>query len=354
LADPLARSIYLFYVFPHLEGTFMVKTVADQRRGFTLIELLVVIAIIAILIGLLLPAVQKVREAAARTQCINNLKQQGLALHNYHDTYGTLPLGNNDWSNPTPSTQGSWNWMAYILPFIEQANAYNRAVAFSLTDSYSWDNPECANGLKMYTCPSDPRGSPIIAPGAPLGTSVNIAMTSYLGNAGQQSWPNLPGSWDGVLFTNSAIKLLAITDGTSNTIMVGERPPSEDYDFGWAFASYGWDGHGTGDCLMTSNDIQCPQEMVAYWLSNSSGIACDTTNYATKIGLVQGKTTVMCDAGHYWSYHPGGALFLMSDGSSRFVSYAAGSSIAGTFNGVSMTVLVCMTTRAGGEVFNLP
>jgi type II secretory pathway pseudopilin PulG len=318
----------------------------------------VVIAIIAILIGLLLPAVQKVREAAARTKCINNLKQQGIALHNYHDTYGMLPRGNFDWANPngitTPPYQGSWNWMAYILPFIEQQVCWNSAVAFANGGGgnwYSWNNPECARGMNMYTCPSDPRGSPIIAPGSLFGLSVNIACTSYLGNAGQRSYPNLPGTWDGVLYTNSMTTLVGITDGTSNTLMVGERPPSEDFDFGWQFASYGWDGHGTADCLMTSNDVQCPQQTAAQWLSNSSGIACDTTNYAAKIGLVQGKTTVMCDAGHYWSYHPGGALFLMCDGSSRFISYGGGMTIAGTFNGVQMTVIACMSTRQGGETF---
>jgi len=216
--------------------------------------------------------------------------------------------------------------------------------------------------MKMYTCPSDPRGAPIICPGSVYGLPVDISLTSYLGNAGQKSAAPQGGSpigpWDGVLYANSKIRLTDIQDGTSNTILVGERPPSADLDFGWWFAAYGWDGHAVGDALMTSNDWNTPNGLAAQWSGYNGGVACDVplsqaSLTANKIGLVQGKTNVMCDGGHYWSFHTGGALFLMGDGSCRFVSYSAGMQVAGTFNGVAMTVIACMSTRSGNEVYTL-
>jgi prepilin-type N-terminal cleavage/methylation domain-containing protein/prepilin-type processing-associated H-X9-DG protein len=185
----------------------MIRTTPTRKAGFTLIELLVVIAIIAILIGLLLPAVQKVREAAARMSCSNNLKQFAIALHSYHDARGTLPPGRDS---------DSFSTHAYILPYIEQTNIYNE-INFTINcniNSPGVNAAPMAAPIKSFRCPSDSLTPP--AQWAPTNYRVN--------QGGQIPWspdPNLPAI-DGPFFLNSATKLVAITDGTSNTAMVSE------------------------------------------------------------------------------------------------------------------------------------
>jgi prepilin-type N-terminal cleavage/methylation domain-containing protein len=308
----------------------VIRSTRSRRGGFTLIELLVVIAIIAILIGLLLPAVQKVREAAARIQCTNNLKQQGLALHAYHDANQALPNGNSPYTSAYPY-EGSWSWMAQILPYVEQDNAYRQAKAFASSGGsnwYAWYNPVCPLKQKMFTCPADSRGQQVYV-GAPSGIA-DQALTTYLGNAGTTS-----SSFNGVLYQNSKVRLTDISDGTTNTLLVGERPPNSNLEFGWWLAAYGYDGRGNGDCVMTSNDLAIANYFIANYGCTSGAVA------AQKIGMQPGNANVGCDAAHYWSYHPGGCLFLMGDGSARLVSYS------------NNNIIAALSTRAGGEVASI-
>ncbi|MFM7149238.1 MAG: DUF1559 domain-containing protein [Gemmataceae bacterium] len=193
-----------------------------RRSGFTLIELLVVIAIIAILIGLLLPAVQKVREAAARMQCSNNLKQIGLALHNYHGTYERFPSGYQTVVAPDGSELGAgWCWAAQILPFIEQDNLY-RQINLSASIADPINSTVRNTYIKMFRCPSsrDQRNTFVTE-----GVAVEIAYANYVGIFGNnhEELDENPDLGNGVFYRNSRIRFGDILDGSSNTALVGER-----------------------------------------------------------------------------------------------------------------------------------
>jgi prepilin-type N-terminal cleavage/methylation domain-containing protein len=194
---------------------------SSRRVGFTLVELLVVIAIIGVLMGLLLPAVQKVREAANRVKCANNLKLIGLALHNYHGSYGCFP---------PPS------WVRALFPYTEQvANGYQ-----GYQDGNDW--VDILVTLSLYTCPSDPRSGHFSWDNAGSGLRVSYGLTSYLAVSGLDYRDG-----KGVITDHSSFpahRITNITDGTSNTIMVAERPPSPDRWYGW------WSNGGYGDTVL--------------------------------------------------------------------------------------------------------
>jgi prepilin-type N-terminal cleavage/methylation domain-containing protein/prepilin-type processing-associated H-X9-DG protein len=314
------------------------------RRAFTLIELLVVIAIIAILIGLLLPAVQKVRESAARMSCENNLKQIGLALHGYADARGYFPAGfyANYVTNP-PLADPSLGYLTYsgwelqLLPYLEQQSLYTKSIAYLQANMYGEDSnafPACGYVEKIYVCPSNLRPTTVNYENA--GTIYQL--TSYLGCTGTVSGnPTL--AKDGVLFCNSEVTLINILDGTSNTIAVGERPCSADLSFGWGFSPYGASGNGDGDCVLGSMDSA---DATMYGdIATNIGFKSPRVNQATYTGT--GPVTADIDYAHFWSFHSIGANFLYCDGSVHFLAY-----------GLPPATFVALTTRSGGEVFTTP
>jgi prepilin-type N-terminal cleavage/methylation domain-containing protein/prepilin-type processing-associated H-X9-DG protein len=346
--------------------------VMNRRRAFTLIELLVVIAIIAILIGLLLPAVQKIRTAAERMRCVNNLKQIGLALHSYHDQKGSLPPAIAEPGAPAyaPVQYQYISWMTRILPFVEQQAAYK-----AMQDDFATDaggnyknggdpfagshllNPKPYGMLGMvmniYKCPSDARE---YLSAATDGLSA-VAFTAYLGNNGTNV-----RALDGVLYWNSHVAFTDVTDGTSNTLMVGERPPSADLVFGWWYAGAGqWNANrnigedNSGSCDVTmggaelnlqTNSIQPEDSCPAgpYYFGQSYSLsASQSAQYGLPVFTGPGTIANPCDQFHYWSLHTNGSNFLFGDGAVRFMSY-----------NTPPALMTALSTRAGGEPITPP
>jgi prepilin-type N-terminal cleavage/methylation domain-containing protein/prepilin-type processing-associated H-X9-DG protein len=310
------------------------------RAAFTLIELLVVIAIIAVLMGLLLPAVQKVREAAARIQCANNLHNIAIACHNYHDVNGFMPMALDGSDRPSyftsPSHHWYWSWLTAVLPYVEQDNLYRVGDTWDNTGTnYTWPwsstNLALATPVKTWSCPTDTRQ--LLAHDE---SGYKVAFTGILAVRGTMQRLN-----DGVV-CSVKVKMTAISDGTSNTLLVGERPPSGDWYFGWWFAGAGYYNpnfvprqNGTGDVVLGTADTEFPTALIHPY---NGGYSCPANKYQ----FGPGKLTENCDMAHFWSLHSGGANFANADGSVRFLRY-----------GIDPAVMTALGTRAGGEVFNL-
>ena len=295
-----------------------------SHRGFTLIELLVVIAIIAILIALLLPAVQQAREAARRSSCKNNLKQIGLALHNYHDSMNCLPPG---WigvaaGRADPAGGNGFAWGTFILPYVDQAPLFNK-INFSEPMSSTQNSALMQFKLPVYQCPSDPKPDTFQTEDSP---SMTLATANYAGVFGliepdrceipygtTDSAQNAQGQCvsDGTFFHNSVIRMRDFTDGTSNTLIVGERTT--------------W-----------KNPADATEIVYGTW----TGAVPGGDDAAAKvIGHAGHLPNEGDDAEDFGSSHTGGAHFVLGDGHVRFLS-----------ENMSEQTFRALATRSGGEI----
>ena len=329
------------------------------RRAFTLIELLVVIAIIAILIGLLLPAVQKVREAAARMKCSNNLKQIGLALHSYHDANSFFPPGYADGNTNPASTPDSdvgpgWGWASFLLPHLEQSNLFTQ-INFNQTVGAGVNALVSQQSLSVFQCPSDPYQQNFPVYDSSFSTPIaTVAHSNYVGCSGWVECFNGAGGSPqvgfgddglagvfgsggrGVFYRNSRTNFAAVTDGTSNTIFAGERSGNHSPST--------WTGAVPGGRCPAWMATQPPSPYVP-----PPGPAYDNADFGEALVLAHCNATHLpsadfpiFDPDTFYSMHTGqGANFLFGDGSVHFLT-----------SNINPNTYQAMGTIAGGEVLS--
>jgi len=317
-----------------------------DRRAFTLIELLVVIAIIAVLIAMLLPAVQSAREAARRAQCTNNLRQIGIALHNYHDAMETFPPGYLSLMDPvTFDNDGpGWGWASFSLNQVEQAPLYN-SINFVLNIEFPANQTARLTVLGSFLCPSDAWRQNVFTvvdstttgtmAGAPI---CDVASSNYVGSVGTGDPSSLypyiidagdgpPGrdNGNGLFFRNHSIKIAQITDGTSQTFAAGERSQN--------LSRATWTGAVTNAAV----PLVALQGGAGFDPEGGGALVLSHTGE----GHGPNSPSGLAHGDQYWSLHPGGANFLFNDGSVRFIKEQVG-----------FIIFRALATRAGGEVLS--
>jgi prepilin-type N-terminal cleavage/methylation domain-containing protein len=332
------------------------------RPAFTLTEVLLVLGILAILAALLFPAIQRARAATGRVECAQHLRQLGIALHHYHDIHGSFPpscciggpwpaergLG---WYNPPfgapPNPylnyrygQQFFSFLARILPELEQDSLYAR-IDWNAWPWFQGPAGDYLNAvpLKVFQCPADPHaGMTWTSTGWANGTAMQAAEslghpgTSRLYAASLTNYLAVNGTnqlrFDGILHVNGRVRLTDVSDGTSNTLMVGERPVPRDLLWGWWLAEIGeWPWFGAPDMSLGVEEIDFNDPPQTEYVPHDSYRPgdLDDPNYWGRW--------------HHWSLHPAGAHWLLGDGSVQFFPYS-----------IDKAILAAMATRCGGEV----
>jgi len=279
------------------------------RRGFTLIELLVVIAIIAVLIALLLPAVQAAREAARRAGCLNNMKQIGIALHNYHDARGVLPSG---YVYVKGYPTGGFGWATMILPNLEQAALFN-AVNFSLPAWSSQNSTACVQKIATYFCPTD-----YTTQGFLSREGFGYAKSSYVASFGPNDMDITPEDRLGLFSRNSQTRFADVTDGLSQTLAAGER---------------------TNAVYLSVIGSADHYDLETVWSGAIKELPVDDHAHTTLFQAAYLINSPNFDDRDSMSFHPGGSNYLFADGSVKFIKLT-----------INPTIYQTLGSRAGGEV----
>jgi len=286
-----------------------------RQRGVTIIELVVAVAIMGVMVSLLLPALGAARESARRVHCANRLRQLVTAVHSHHDFHNRMPAGVHSRSSAFPYLA----WPAQLLPFIERNDLWLATECDYARRRHPFVLPahrSLSEVVTHFSCPSDGMAEQVhFARNAHV-----VALTDYLGVAGTNFRAR-----DGVFFRDSTTRMGDVHDGTSQTLCIGERPPSADAWYGWWYAGVGQQESGVPDMLLGVNEVNIGYDVFG---------PCPPLS-----GFQPGTRDSVCSTLHFWSYHPDGAHYAMCDGAVRMVAY-------GTDNGI----LRAISTRSEGDI----